>query len=193
MKMSPAALVLDDDPVVLKLLSLRLKRRFPELNVECHTQPVAVGVYDVYILDNEFHGRPLAADLAEHIKRQQPQSLVLALSGTLDVGTLKRLINCGCAGAFDKNAPADIEALMTSIADYLDDSSFTTFRASRPRARVGDTARAIAALIRDWNRRLELEERREQHDQQDHPARPILDDGDRAAKTIEWRGENIRM
>ena len=164
MNNSPNVLVLDDDPVVLKLLSLRLRKRFPSVAVDCQPQPVAVGAYDIYILDNDFHGRPLAADLAEHIKQQQPDSLVLALSGTLDADTLKRLINCGCAGAFDKSSPSEIDAMLETIAGHLAGANAGALIGSRPRARVADTARAIAGLIRDWNHRLELEERREQRE-----------------------------
>ena len=83
---------------------------------------------------------------------------MLALSGTLDAVTLKRLINCGCTGAFDKSSPAEIDALMDAIADHLAAANSAAFVSSRPRARVADTARAIAGLIRDWNRRIELEE-----------------------------------
>jgi len=165
MNTSPTALVLDDDPVLLKLLSMRMRKRFPDLRVECQELPVAVGAFDIYILDNDFHGRPLAADLAEHIRRQQPESLVLALSGTLDRLTLKRLINCGCAGAFDKSAPTEIDALMTTVEHHLDKPDFAALGAGSSGSRVADTARAIAGLIRDWNRRLEIEERREQREQ----------------------------
>lgn len=170
MNNSPNVLVLDDDPVVLKLLALRLRKRFPTVAVDCQRQPVAVGAYDIYILDNDFHGRPLAADLAEHIKQQQPGSLVLALSGTLDADTLKRLINCGCAGAFDKSSPAEIDAMLATIADHLAGDNSAAVNGTRPRSRVADTARAIAELIRDWNHRLELEERREQRERSDQSA-----------------------
>lgn len=161
MNASPSVLVLDDDLVVLKLLSMRLKERFPHLTVECQQEPVAIGAYDIYVLDNDFHGRPLAADLAEQIKRQQPESLVIALSGTFDTVMLRRLINCGCTAAFDKSAPAEIDALIGMIAQHLDDYNFSTSKSSGPRARFTDTVLAITELIRGWNRRLELEERRE--------------------------------
>lgn len=193
MNTSPTVLVLDDDPVLLKLLSLKLRKRFPHLRVDSREQPVAVGAYDIYILDNDFHGRSLAADLAEHIKRQQPESLVLALSGTLDAVTLKRLINCGCAGAFDKSNPAEIDTLMTAIALHIDDANFSTLETSRPGSGVADTARAIAGLIRNWNRRLELEERREQRERVDQvTSRPGNVTGD-MTKTFEYKGRNMRI
>lgn len=190
----PTALILDDDPVLLKLLSLRLEKRFQNLIVECQQQPVAVGAYDIYILDNDFHGRPLAADLAEHIKQQQPDSLVLALSGTLDTVTLKRLINCGCSGAFDKSVPAEIDALLACVAQHLNEVNAAGFVRGRPRARIADTARAIAGLIRDWNRRLELEELREERGA--YPDGAVTDptsNGMHAAKTVECNRKNMRI
>ena len=169
----PAILILDDDPVMLKLLSLRLNRRFPDLRVETEQEPLAIGTYDIYILDNDFQGRPLAADLAEHIKRQQPDSLVLALSGTLCTTTLKRLLNCGCDGAFDKSVPSDVDLLITAISDYLNSANHAAIKGHGRKARVMETARAIAGLIQDWNRRLELEETRGRVGVVDKPGRSL--------------------
>lgn len=191
MKPFQSVLILDDDPVVLKLLSGRIKKRFPDVHVDGQEQPVAVGAYDIYILDNDFHGRPLAADLAEHIKKQQPNSLVLALSGTLDAHTLKRLINCGCAGAFEKSAPAEIDSLIAMIDDHLKEDRYARDGSSRPQNRVGETARAIASLIHNWNRRLELEEMRERRDRA-NPTTPHTEDlGYQRNKGVEWEGENV--
>ena len=158
----PAILILDDDPVMLKLLALRLNKRFPDLRVETQQEPLAIGAYDIYILDNDFQGRPLAADLAEHIKRQQPDSLVLALSGTLCATTLKRLLNCGCDGAFDKSIPSDIDLLLATISERLNNVNQSIVKKREPQASVVETARAIAGLIQDWNHRIELEEKRGQ-------------------------------
>ncbi len=158
----PAILILDDDPVMLNLLALRLNKRFPDLRVETRQEPMAIGTYDIYILDNDFQGRPLAADLAEQIKRQQPDSLVLALSGMLCTTTLKRLLNCGCDGAFDKSIPSDVDLLIATISEHVNNPNQSSIKKREPQTRVVETARAIAGLIQDWNRRLELEEKREQ-------------------------------
>ena len=159
----PAILILDDDPIMLNLISLRLKKRFPELRVDTQLQPRAIGAYDIYILDNDFHGRALAAELAEQIKQAQPDSLVVALSGTLCATTLKRLLNCGCDGAFDKGSPSDIRQLTGVIQAYLEEIGNPPVAERNPGAGVLQTAQAIAGLIRDWNRRLELEETRGQN------------------------------
>jgi DNA-binding NtrC family response regulator len=159
---SSSILILDDDPVFLKLLELRINRRFPDITVDIRQHPVAVGIYDIYILDNDFQGRPLAADLAEEIKKTQPLSLVLALSGALCNSTLKRLINCGCNGAFDKSAPSEIDELLLVIDQHLKNQQSNISKNRSGSRYVMDTARSISTLIQDWNRRLELEERREQ-------------------------------
>ena len=160
MKRKPSVLVLDDDPLLLKMISMKIQRRLPPLDVATTERPFAVCSYDIYILDNDFRGRTLAADLAEAIVEQQPDSLVLALSGTLDTQTLKRLINCGCAGAFDKGQPAEIDAMIDHIQARLSGENPGDDAARNHRGGVGGTARAISTLIRDWNRRLELEESR---------------------------------
>jgi len=160
MNRSPAILILEDDPVFLKLLTLRIKKRFPDLSVQGQQKPIAIGAFDIYILDNDFQGHPLAADLAEHIKSRQPDSLVLALSATLCNLTLKRLINCGCDGAFDKTIPTDIDLLISSVSNHLKRTNFSSVRNRPAQTRVIDTARAISGLIQDWNRRLKIEEHR---------------------------------
>ena len=168
MNRSPAIMILDDDPVFLKILSLRIKKRFPDLSVQCQNRPVAIGVFDIYILDNDFHGHPLAAELVELIKEQQPDSLVLALSATLCNSTLKRLINCGCDGAFDKTIPGEIDMLISLIQDHVENSRFVSNRSLPAQTRVLETARAISGLIQDWNNRLTLEERRKSSEQETH-------------------------
>ena len=162
MNRSPAILILDDDPVFLNLLSLRIKNRLPDVNIEGAQKPFAIGVFDIYVLDNDFQGQSLAADLAEHIKSRQPDSLVLALSATLCKSTLKRLINCGCDGAFDKTIPKEIDALVSLIQDHVENSRFLPKQSLPSQNRVLETARAISGLIQDWNDRLSLEERKDE-------------------------------
>ena len=157
----PSILILDDDPVLLKLLETRIQSRFPDAIVETRSKPIAVGVYDVYILDNDFQGRSLAADLAEEIKKNQPDSMVAALSGTLCTTTLKRLVNCGCDGAFDKRDPTEIDALIQTLDKYLSKQQENTPKSRLSGAGLLETTRAISNLIRDWNHRLEIEERRD--------------------------------
>jgi len=161
MNNSPAILILDDDPVFLEILSLRIKKRLPDIAVEVAQKPMAIGVFDIYVLDDDFQGHPLAADLAEHIKSRQPDSLVLALSATLSKSTLKRLVNCGCDGAFDKTIPDEIDMLIALIQDHIESSRFVSERSLPVQTRVIDTARAISGLLQDWNNRLNLEERRD--------------------------------
>ena len=158
----PSILILDDDPVLLKLLETRIQSRFPDATVETRSKPIAVGVYDVYILDNDFQGRSLAADLAEEIKKNQPGSMVAALSGTLCTTTLKRLVNCGCDGAFDKSDPTEIDALMRALEQYLNKQQESSPKSGLSGAGLLETTRAISKLIRDWNHRLEIEERRDE-------------------------------
>ena len=159
---NPTILILDDDPVLLKILETRIQSRFPDATVETRSKPIAVGVYDIYILDNDFQGRSLAADLAEEIKKNQPDSMVAALSGTLCATTLKRLVNCGCDGAFDKSDPTEIDALIRALEHYLNKQQESSPKSGLSGAGLLETTRAISNLIRDWNHRLEIEERRDE-------------------------------
>ena len=52
------ALLLDDDPWALELLSAHLEQRFPRLQVEARTAPDPSGAFDVYLIDNDFGGPP---------------------------------------------------------------------------------------------------------------------------------------
>ncbi len=159
-----SVLLVDDDPIILKLMSMRFKRRFPDFSIDIHEQPDSSGEYDIYILDNDFHGRALAGELAEQIKSRHPNSLVIAFSSALDTAALKKLINCGCSGAFDKSRPEEMERMMQLIERHVSAAPATKNARHGSTLRVLDTARAISQLIHSWNRRLDIEERREQAD-----------------------------
>ena len=158
MKAMPSALLLDDDPNVLNVMSLRLSQRFPGLRLECRHTPNPSGDYDVFLLDNDFYGDRLAADLAEEIRRRCPHSLIIAFSSVLDTDALKRLINCGCSGAFDKGKPADIERMLALIESHLAAENRKNMTDDRDGRRSAGTVRAISELIREWNSRLAAQE-----------------------------------
>ena len=86
MKTSHKLLILDDDLHYTGMLALKLKARFPELKVSSSTQKTLINGYDIYILDNDFNGQKCGAKLAEQVRQQAPHSLVIILSGTLELG-----------------------------------------------------------------------------------------------------------
>jgi DNA-binding NarL/FixJ family response regulator len=145
------ALLLDDDPWALELLSAHLRARFPDLVLETRTTPEPEGGFDLYLIDNDFGGPPLAGQLARRIRAVSPDALVVAFSATLCPDTLRSLINAGCNGACDKSDPAELQQLLDIVGSFL---------AARPQPRRGlrGAIHDVRALLREWNRRLDQAE-----------------------------------
>jgi DNA-binding NtrC family response regulator len=150
----PRALLLDDDPNALQLLTRILQRRFPTMAIESRSLPNPEGQFDLYLLDNEFDGACMAGTLASEIRSVRPNALIIAFSARLDAPTLKALVNAGCNGACDKADPRDVTRLLDIVDAYL---------TSRESASVQESGsgylgaiRSITELIREWNQRLDL-------------------------------------
>jgi DNA-binding NarL/FixJ family response regulator len=149
--MTKRALLLDDDPWALELLTAHLAARFPELEVETRTRPEPSGGFDLYLIDNDFGGPLLAGDLARRIRSMAPEALIVAFSATLDAASLRALINAGCNGACDKSNPEELPELLGIVEAFLAESPR---RAGGIRGAIGE----VRSLLREWNRRLELVE-----------------------------------
>ena len=148
-------LILDDDPQYAVMLALRLQQRFPELGVSSSKRGIVQNGYDIYILDNDFGGEKRGAELAERVRRNSPDCLVMVLSGTIEMDLLKRLVNCHAAGVFDKSKPEDLEQLMRLTHAFLVQSPQTPPPSS---GSLADTISGISTLIAEWNKRLSFEE-----------------------------------
>ena len=95
--------------------------------------------------------------LAEAISATSPNAAVFMLSSYLEVPVLKRVMGVQCRGAFDKREPEDIAALMRAIAETASrEAQDEMERTPRKRGLLGD----MAALIREWNRRISAEQSR---------------------------------
>jgi len=150
-------IILDDDNHYSGMLALDLQQHFPELMVSSFNRGEVIAGYDVYILDNDFGGEKQGAQLAEKVRSVAPSSLVIMLSATLEIGLLKRLVNCHAAGVFDKSQPNDLKKMMDLIDDFL-----IAQKKSKPRASkesLSHTVTSISKLISEWNKRLSYEER----------------------------------
>jgi DNA-binding NarL/FixJ family response regulator len=150
-------LLIDDDPVVSDILLLRIAQSCPLVDCNAINEPVASPGYDIYVLDINFAGRQEGARLAEAISTTSPHAVIFVLSSFLEVQVLKRAIGAQCRGAFDKREPEDIAALLRAISEEaareLPEPAST---APRGRSLLGD----MAALIREWNRRISAEQSR---------------------------------
>lgn len=148
------ALLIDDDPVLLGLLSFRLQRLCPQLSITQSTEPHALPGHDVYVIDNDFGGAHSGARLAERIRMATPDALILVFSSFLDVPLLKRVANVGADGVFDKREEADIERLLDVVATHCETA--TPLAPSAP-ARKGLVSE-ISSMLQLWNRKLAREE-----------------------------------
>jgi DNA-binding NarL/FixJ family response regulator len=151
------ALVVDDDIWSLRLMKGLLGECFPRIGVHVRQTPDCHGAFDIYFIDNDFAGEPIAARLAAEIRSRQPDALIIAYSANLDATTLKALINAGCNGACDKSNPADLPRAMTIVREFIE------ARLAGGREREGrgliETIRSVRGLLHEWNSRLDNEER----------------------------------
>jgi DNA-binding NarL/FixJ family response regulator len=95
--------------------------------------------------------------LAESISASTPEAAIFMLSSHLDVQALKRAMGVQCRGAFDKREPEDISALIRAIAEEASRELPQVRSApAQRRSLIGE----MAALIREWNRRMAAEQSR---------------------------------
>ncbi|MBL4787711.1 MAG: response regulator transcription factor [Kordiimonadaceae bacterium] len=157
MKPPRKLLIMDDDPHYAVMFALKLQQRFPELDISSSNHSTLLSGYDIYVLDNDFGGDKHGAELAEKVRADSPESLVLVLSGTLEMELLKRLVNCHAAGVFDKSKPGDLEQLMQLTEAFL---LQTPAAPPASAANLAETVSGISKLISEWNQRLSFEEKR---------------------------------
>lgn len=150
-------LLIDDDPVVARVLAFRIMRACENAQVDVEHTPNAKPDYDVYVVDNDFGGKQEGMRLAESLSVASPNATVLLLSSYLDAKLLKRAVNARCHGAFDKRDPEDLSRLIRTIAEV---ERHPVSKTDAPRRFRAGLLREVAALIRQWNRRIRSEEQR---------------------------------
>jgi DNA-binding NarL/FixJ family response regulator len=150
-------LLIDDDPVVTEILLARIRYSCPMIDVDAIAEPVAPAGYDIYVIDLNFAGQQEGVRLAEAITTVSPAADVFMLSSFLEISVLKRVMGVQCKGAFDKREPEDVAALIRAIAEAASrEEPEPTPQPRRLRGLLGD----MAALIREWNRRISAEQSR---------------------------------
>ena len=143
--------IVDDDPFVAAHLGIALGERLPGAELYTIEEPVAPAGFDVYVIDNDFGGRAFGGELHDRIRALAPDALILAYSAQLDTPFLRRLMRGGARDAYDKESPADREALVLAIVE--EHERLRSGRPRAPQARRGTLA-AVTALLREWNLRL---------------------------------------
>lgn len=147
----PRALLVDDDEHALAHLELLLSTRFPQLDIHARTQPDVSGGYEFYFIDNDFDGQHLASELAAHIREAQPESMIFAFSGVLDIDTLKALINVGCDGVCDKSDPKSWKAILDLIEERLQQMIKRHAGDGLAFGGIRGSAQSIQRLLKHWN------------------------------------------
>jgi len=148
------ALLLDDDEWALQLIKLGMEESLPELKISTRLDPEPLPGYDVYFIDNEFDGVTRAPELSRQIRTENPNSLIIAFSSTLDAACLKQLINAGCDGACDKSLPDDLNRALLITKRFVEARRQEERR--RRRGIVG-AIDSIRGLLSEWNQRLDQE------------------------------------
>ena len=148
----PTILILDDDPVVTRVIGQHLKVTFPECDVSVSNKPEVIPGFNVYFIDNDFDGKHLAKDLLSQVRQLAPHALVVALSSTLTMDDLQALVNRGCNAVYSKQNPHRSEEAKEVIRQYIS--------VLQEREEVKDTygfldlLHSMKALLSQWNHRL---------------------------------------
>ena len=150
--MAPRMAILDDDPIVSKVMRVHLLNSFPEATVEVYNDPVVEPGFDIYFLDNDFNGRQLGLKLLRDIRRISPHALVVALSNTLDLETVTKLTNGGCNAVYNKRFPQNSDDARDVIRNYL--AVLAQMRSRKNGFSMADMIHSMKRLLGEWNQRL---------------------------------------
>ncbi|MFT5825809.1 MAG: DNA-binding NarL/FixJ family response regulator, partial [Yoonia sp.] len=149
---TPRIGIIDDDPIAAGSMRARLLQKFSQCSVTVYDQPIVTPMLDVYCVDNDFNGQPMATTLLREIREQNPNALVVAMSSTLEQPTLLALMNGGCNAVYDKNKPHDCDAAFEVIANYL--AVLQRLREGHTRTPFSGAVLSLRELLHEWNNRL---------------------------------------
>lgn len=148
----PKILVVDDDPVVTRVIGQHLRVTFPDCEVNVSNKPEILPGYNVYFIDNDFDGQHMAKVLLEQARQLAPHSLVVALSSTLTMEDLQILVNLGCNAVYSKQSPHKSEDAKEVVRQYL--TILKERQLSHGPNGFLELLRSIKGLLSQWNQRL---------------------------------------
>ena len=148
----PRFFIIDDDPIVSKVMEARLLAQFPHCEVTSTTQPVVAPDQHIYFVDNDFGGTKLATHLLRQIRELNPNALVIAMSSSLDLASLEELMNGGCNAIYNKSCPSQAKEVFEVIDNYTNIIKNThSLNNGTP---LRGIIHSLQALIKQWNQRL---------------------------------------
>jgi DNA-binding NtrC family response regulator len=133
-------LIVDDDPIVLTLLSRLVTSRLKQLLVETADSPyvalerIKIQAYDVVISDVRMPGMN-GLDLASRIGTISPRTSIVLISGALDHSD--QVWSCDIFAYLEK--PIDPDLLIHTVADALEKG--------RPQCLTGEEAKTVELAL----------------------------------------------
>jgi DNA-binding NtrC family response regulator len=111
--------IIDDDRMVCDLVKAVLKANFENINVTVFNKPVIVSDVDIYFIDNQFSDGCFIIDLLNDVREVNPHALVIAMSGTLEIDVVEKLMKNGCDAIWNKNWNKGREDVLNIIKEYM--------------------------------------------------------------------------
>ena len=142
--------IIDDDPIISATVSAVLRSHFADLEIETFEEPVIFPALDIYFIDNQFNGECYIENLLKEIREINPNALVIAMSATLNLELLERLMNNGCNATWNKKWEKR-EEILDIIQEYMN----TLKRERDVQSKgVNGSFHALRDLLSQWNKRL---------------------------------------
>lgn len=142
--------IIDDDYWCAEAIKAMIMDIDPTIVFEYSEDPSPVHGCDIYIIDNEFGNQDCAESMVREVRRNNPNSMIMVCSGTMDRIRYKEVINAGCDIAVEKGSAADRETMMVSIGRYV-----LASRTKNKKVKLIHVMNDIRSIISSWNTRLE--------------------------------------
>eukprot|EP00752_Nemacystus_decipiens_P013695 g12148.t1 len=118
-----SAVILDDDPDAIAFMRWFMEEHFPWVRVATGTEADAVKGFDIYFIDNNFHGKARAVEIVKALRETEKDAMIIAYSATMDAKTFKALLNAGCNGAAEKGNAGDMAVIGHMVKDFIEKRS----------------------------------------------------------------------
>lgn len=142
--------IIDQNAASATALKMVLRNRFEGMEISAFAEPAAPIGFDIFIVAANLLTEASGENLIPRIRNVASNSLILAYSDDLSLDLIKRLMNMGCEGVYDKDKQEDVAELFDKLDFYIDSQAKVASNRG-----VGGTVNAISALIREWNTRIE--------------------------------------
>ena len=144
-----SAVIMDDDPDAIAFMKWFMEEHFPWVRIASGTEADAVKGFDMYFIDNNFHGKARAVEIVKALRETEKDAMIIAYSATMDAKTFKALMNAGCNGAAEKGNASDMAVIGRMTKDFINKKS--TEAAEKKSNGFRGTIESMAEMIGKWN------------------------------------------